>query len=67
MLVAATVDVTVSCIAGEVDAGLLLEELDEHLEVGDLSLQLPHQLALHLQRVHDLAHRHVHRGPQLVL
>ena len=67
MLVAAAVDVTVSRVAGEVDAGLLLQELDEHLEVGDLGLQLPHQLALHLERVHDLPHRHVHRGPQLVL
>ena len=45
----------------------LLQELDEHLEVGDLRLQLIDKLTLHLERVHNLAHSGVHSGPELVL
>ena len=45
----------------------LLQELDEHLEVGDLRLQLIDKLTLHLERVHNLAHSGVHGGSQLVL
>ena len=37
-----------------------LQKLDEHLQVCDLSLQLVDELALHLQRVHQLANRAVH-------
>ena len=36
-----------------------LQELDEHLQVCDLRLQLVHELAFHLQRVHQLTNRAV--------
>ena len=37
-----------------------LQELDEHLQVCDLCLQLVHKLALHLQWVDQLTNRGVH-------
>ena len=47
--------------------GFALHELDEHLEVGDLRLELVDQMALHLERVQQLPDRGVHLGDHLRL
>ena len=47
--------------------GLALQELDEHLQVGDLRLELVDQMALHLERVQQLPDGRVHLGDHLRL
>ena len=46
---------------------LTLQELDEHLQIRDLSLELIDEVGLHLERVDDLAHGGVDLGLQLFL
>ena len=50
-----------------VGGGLALQELDEHLEVGDLRLELADEVALHLERVQQLPDGRVHLGDHLRL
>lgn len=45
---------------------LTLDEVDEHLQVPDLGLQLLHQLLLDPRRVDDLSDGQVHPLPQLL-